>query len=82
MISTLKSSEHLPRGRPAKIHLNELLRHVILTVSLRIPPCATFHGKVKCYLGVGDDRQEMMSVGVGGYFGEVALLRHEITKVR
>lgn len=38
--------------------------------------------QVKCYLGTGHEREEVTSIGVGGYFGETALLRDELTKVR
>lgn len=37
--------------------------------------------QVKCYLGMGHEREEVTSIGVGGYFGETALLRNEPTKV-
>lgn len=39
------------------------------------------HQQVKCYLGIGHEREEVASIKVGGYFGETALLYDLPTKV-
>lgn len=36
---------------------------------------------MKCYVGVGEEREEVASINVGGYFGETALLHDLPTKV-
>ena len=37
--------------------------------------------QVKCYIGVGPEREEVARIKVGGYFGETALLHNLPTKV-
>ena len=37
---------------------------------------------MKCYLGVGHEREEVASIDVGGYFGETALLHDLPIKVQ
>lgn len=36
---------------------------------------------MKCYVGIGQDREEVACIKVGGYFGESALLQDLPTKV-
>ena len=42
--------------------------------------CYPIH-QVKCYIGVGHEREEVACIKVGGYFGETALLYDLPTKV-
>jgi len=41
----------------------------------------TIATQVKCYVGVGHEREEVARIKIGGYFGETALLHDLPTKV-
>ena len=49
---------------------------------MNLVPILRIISQVKCYIGLGHEREEVARINVGGYFGETALLHDLPIKVR